>query len=575
MSARAARLLPVSFAAALCVAVAAPGAADEPEVAEIRAEHRDGQTFVTWRDAAQGEAGKAFRYRLLRADAPITAENADRAEVAIRGILWQSGKQFGYAFNEQDRLDPEKPTAVIRAGGDPLPVGSGLAVRTVTRPGKSWYAVLATDPNDKPVGSVVPGKSATVAGIDETVAPLAPIQLGDGRDRGRYASLNSVTGKEGLPLTVVLHASQGQGGGPSDHGDLYYYWANRDMGWRDGLPGYLTVHERRFPEGNHLFLQSRDAIEHPSGTRALETYWFGYFCVPQGADHAEPRAYPFTERRMLWLIDWTAAKYQVDRERIYAGGGSMGAWGSTTFALRHPEIFAAVHPDRPRTRQRGLPSLVQRAANAPALMDDGRTDYFERMDMVRFVAGHPADLPFFGWACGRRDGFASWQEQIDMVRALTRAHHGFAFSWNDGDHSSGSQAMAAIRTQYPPERFARNRSYPAFGRSSLDDDLGNGDPKDGDPAGGINLGFEWTDVVDEEFRWSASIRNTLAKQSFTVDVTPRRCQSFKPRPDEPLEVTVGTMPPRAVRTDSHGLATAEQLPLPANEATRVTFVRKR
>jgi hypothetical protein len=30
----------------------------------------------------------------------------------------------------------------------------------------------------------------------------------------------------------------------------------------------------------------------------------------------------------------------------------------------------------------------------------------------------------------------------------------------------------------------------------------------------------------------------------------------------------------ALRTDANGLATAEQIPLPANEATRVTFVRK-
>ena len=49
--------------------------------------------------------------------------------------------------------------------------------------------------------------------------------------------------------------------------------------------------------------------------------------------------------------------------------------------------------------------------------------------------------------------------------------------------------MARIAKYYPPERFARNHSYPAFSNSSIDQKFGNGDPKDGDLEGGINLGF--------------------------------------------------------------------------------------
>ena len=53
------------------------------------------------------------------------------------------------------------------------------------------------------------------------------------------------------------------------------------MGYRDGLPGVFSVEERREKAGNYLLLRIRAAIEHPSGTRAMETYWFGYSCVPQ------------------------------------------------------------------------------------------------------------------------------------------------------------------------------------------------------------------------------------------------------------------------------------------------------
>jgi hypothetical protein len=39
-------------------------------------------------------------------------------------------------------------------------------------------------------------------------------------------------------------------------------------------------------------------------------------------------------------------------------------------------------------------------------MNDSKTDHFTRMDMVKFAADHADDLPFFGWCCGRRNGFA-------------------------------------------------------------------------------------------------------------------------------------------------------------------------
>src|SRR6185503_10937065 len=118
------------------------------------------------------------------------------------------------------------------------------------------------------------------------------------------------------------------------------------MGYRDGLQGSFHVCESR--DRQELLLTAFESLENPAGgplNTCFETYWFGYLCVPQWADHKEPRAYPFTENRMRWIIDWVARKYDVDVNRIYASGGSMGAWGSTTFAFRHPELFAAIHPN--------------------------------------------------------------------------------------------------------------------------------------------------------------------------------------------------------------------------------------
>jgi hypothetical protein len=553
---------------------ACPVAAADHEVTNIEAVYRHGQTFVTWKDVAEGETGAAFRYSLYRSDKPITQENLAKAELCYQGVLNNSAKLFGSAFNSKDRLDPNKPTAILEEGGKPLPLWSGLAVHTVRRDGKAYYAVVATDDKLKPLTKIVLGKSAMIEPVDEKVTPIQPIKLHDSKSRGPYSPQTLISGQKGLPLRVELHASQGQGGGAGDYGDYYLYFATADMGWRDGLPGVFSVEERRSKAGNALVLRSRDAIEHPNGKSAMETYWFGYLCVPQLATHAEPRAYPYTERRMEWLSDWVVKKYEADPERVTASGGSMGAWGSTTYGFRHPERFAAVYPNRPRTRQRGLPSLVGTVGkDKRVLTDDGKTDYFERMDMVKFAAEHADDLPFVGWCCGRHDGFATWQEQLDFAKALSEARHGFAFAWNNGDHSSGAQPMEKVVKFYPPERFARNQSYPAFRNSSLDDDPGKGDPKEGALEGGINLGFVWKEVVDEPGKWSVRLSNELAKADMTVDVTPRRCQKFKPKPGETVKWQASTGSSGTATVDGKGLVTIPQIALSPGKETVLTISR--
>jgi hypothetical protein len=302
----------------------------------------------------------------------------------------------------------------------------------------------------------------------------------------------------------------------------------------------------------------------------METYWFGYWCVPQGAKHDEPRVYPFTENQLVWMTGWAVQHYGADPDRVTMGGSSSGAVGSMNVGFRHPELFAAVYPSVGRVRRVPAVALEGKLPrDNAAVMADGKTLYYDRVDGPRFAAEHAGDLPFLGWACGRRDGYATWQEHIDMVKALTDAHHGFAFSWNNGNHGEGGRAMGLITKYYPQEKFARNRSYPAFGNSSLDHKMGNGDPQDGDLEGGINLGFDWTEVLDEPGRWAVTLANDLAKQDMTVDVTPRRCEKFRPRPGDRLEWTTSTGGSGVAVPDPHGLVTVPKVVLQPGKTTRL------
>jgi hypothetical protein len=549
-----------------------PAALGSAKVTGIAVSHHDGQSFITWTDAAPGPDGQQYRYSLYRSDQPITESSLTSAQLIAWGIVNASGKLFGTDFTPAARLDPNQPTAITREGGTRLPQGSGLWVHTAKTREVAFYAVVVTDMNLARLSKVVPGENATTTGIQENPAPLEPIKLYDARERPEAAAGPPLTSLRGLPLSLKLHASESGGGGARPVGDYYLYFGNEQMGYRDGMPGVFSVEDVADGGMRRLDLFTRDAILRADGKGALETFWFGYYCSPQWAPKTPPRAYPFTEQRLLWLIDWTIKRYGVDRNRIYAGGYSMGGWGTATFALRHPEIFAAVYPAMPRMRQRGLSALAPRASDEAASMSDGR-DYFDRMDMVKFVKEYRGELPFMAWSIARHDGFATWKEQLDMVKAMTATHRGFAFAWNNGNHGDGTAPMSTLTKYYPSAKFRRDQSYPAFAKSSIDADPGDGDPEHGDKEGGINLGFVWDAPSETEDSWTAKIGNDLASRDMTVDVTPRRAQHFHLPPGTVVRWQSSTGGLGTVTADENGIVTIPRVVIHSGQRTTITVTR--
>jgi hypothetical protein len=149
-----------------------------------------------------------------------------------------------------------------------------------------------------------------------------------------------------------------------------------------------------------------------------------------------------------------------------------------------------------------------------------------------------------------------------------------SFSWNNGGHDIvGARAIQEVYKYYPPSLFARDRSYPAFGNSAMNSDMGEGDRTDGDLVGGINLGFRFSDVVDEPGRWSVKLSNDLAKAEMTVDVTPRRRQQFKPKPGETFRWTNAAGGEGETAADQWGLVTITRVRIKPGEGTTLTISR--
>jgi len=580
-----------------------------PPVTGIRAINQNGQTFITWTDAAAGAAGANYRYNVYRSHSPITDASSLKSATLIQvGVLNNSGQMAGqFPYTQATRQDPNKAMSIIEQGscggpagynvcGEALPAFTGLAVHTPfsgvgptgasaqasatrsdhERGTTSYYCVITTDrthaQKDSPVS---PGGNSTTAPLREEPASMVPLKYYDSNDAGHraQASSTSISGTQNLPLWLNLHASGGCAGA-MQFGDLYQWWGDSSEGYQEGVQNVFAVYEDHSTSSfgqRTLIALPCDTVWTADGLGQLETFWFGYLWNGTGPTYA----YASTEYKLAWLLKWTIAHYGADPNRIYGFGSSMGGWGSSTWSLRHPEIFAAVFAQMPRFEEVEVASMVTKGytnAAPSTLMSDGDTHYVTRQNTVNWVQsrGCGAPLPFIGWGIGRNDGYATWQEQVDMVNALKACRYGFAFDWNNGTHSDGPAAALIVSKQYRTT-FLKNASYPAFTNSSLDNNPGSGSPTDGDLSGCINCGFTWASVTDTQTAWSASISNSKNTATMSVDITPRNTQRFAVGPGMMVAWTSSAGQAGTLVADQYGLVTAPRVVLNAGSSTTVAF----
>ena len=148
--------------------------------------------------------------------------------------------------------------------------------------------------------------------------------------------------------------------------------------------------------------------------------------------------------------------------------------GQALGVARSARPVAVSRADRP-LREAGRPPGWATPRPTRRSLPDG-TPGPEHHDSIAFAQAHPEDLPFLGWSVGRQDGFATWQEHVEMVATMTATRHDFAFSCNDGDHSSGVAAGDAIAMWYPQERFAQTPTRRRGDRPVRDHAPPPGDP---------------------------------------------------------------------------------------------------
>ncbi|MFP4055988.1 MAG: hypothetical protein ACLF0G_03875 [Candidatus Brocadiia bacterium] len=461
----------------------------------------------------------AITYRVYRHSERITAANIGQAE-RIAEVEPLSGLDKdvyrihfkGEYLDQWEDPDSPIPTYCV-ARGEPLAHGEGLYVHTPHQPGRAYYAVTTALGGTENLAQV--GEANSLAEpVDEQPATPQPVLQWMQEDRYRKET------PEGW----------------------YRYWAAPPYA---NLPGgsyrVAMAVGPEFQEPGPLSIGSisgtfnvRESIRVPPPDRVTflverQLHWLPALFYNEGRGTlrgaSECRVDYFSERYMLFMIQWVMGRYRIDRSRITGG--------LLHFGLRHPEIFTRmsfgrytatydyrIAPGGPR-----MPTVL-----GPRGIETTRgEDAWKMYSVAEYVKAYPGrDIPFL--LCisgtGKDRGHTSefgWQDDPRGWAGLAAARQPFVASWSLQPPRDLTQAF---------DRMRWDVSLPAFSNCSLDNNPGNGDPADGDYYGCINGWLLWSDTeqTDQPDRWEITVWviNSCPEDACTVDVTPRRCRRFRP-----------------------------------------------
>jgi hypothetical protein len=543
-------------------------------ISGITATPRGGQIFLTWQEAdtPPGATFSVYRHDRPIVDLGVATRIAWRIEPHSARDWWADPASFdvkkpsaapvGYRLDAGARLDPSH----------------GLFVYTVEPgdPTHLYFAVTLTGADGHESRDLTSGNAT--AAIEAQPGPILAFWQHDTDEPPPGA------GKD-RALWMRLH-----GRGSVVPNMEYLAFGDRHLGWRPGLAFKFSV----TLDDQTVFIQPTDrtwvgparAPSTNARAPAIWTFWYGYnsrIDDPDAMATGVPTNY--TERRLLWILDFVGRRYQPDRNRFYLSGSSMGGCGTLSFGFRHPDLFAALHAhvpivsytyEKPTSAHRLEQACWTGPIPANLLTDEG-VPLLDRMDAVRTVRESPGQLPFLFMVNGRKDTSIPWHNNPPFYRAMNASRRALVAYWDEGTHpTAGVGAPDDIKAwEKRLRRFKLTESYPAFSNTSSNSNPGEGPATDGDPVGWINRGFDWRDIVDQPDRYeiTLSLEHPGIVYPVTTDVTLWRLQRFSVAAGDRVRWSVGSMSGDSVTVDRNGGVTITGVTFASPQPLRLTLER--
>jgi dienelactone hydrolase len=326
---------------------------------------------------------------------------------------------------------------------------------------------------------------------------------------------------KGRPLQVVLHSA-----GHSGDAVLKQSFQKPDWFHNVGLPDQYV-----------LYLDCR---------KNMGDWWWG---AKNDIKGAYKDSYTPAEKRILTTIEWVIEKYQIDRNRVYLSGVSMGGSGSLGIGMCRGDIFAAVN------------------VTVPAGVDHVQARLFDQT-----VPDPPVCINFSSY----RDSWSKGQELLVNECAEKRYHLVFAFGPHG--HNGSVAGYHAAAKAFPWREVRKDEAYAVFTKASTDKQWPGFDKNHNSGNGQIGALFRSKSLKDTPKLFQMELKMVTKEEvgakedlptSATAEVSIRRLQNLKLGPKQGkwiLKRGDTTLGSGKVSPDANGLLTIGELPLSTEPA---------
>jgi hypothetical protein len=594
-----------------------------PAVADVKARHRAGLTFITWKEledpfgpklpvldelraaAQRSDSARQVRYRIYRHSRPIDRQSIAQAELLaevaplsaynVRGVspdhvIHQRQRRAiddglfarGIA-HEPFEVSPQSAEmgqiAVERLAiedGTPLPPGVGLYVHQGESPGKAFYAVVTCIDGVANMVDLTSG-AGLAEPLAEDVGPGEPVFQ-------KIEDLKVFYDYPGQRMHYVQWCSPATAGtlrSPAANlPNQYYNWSVYvPPGAERKDPLALGIY---FHDWRGLYLRARwphlpDQILVATNDAPWPSFGYGYHeSLGTLKSFGEGMVRDYTAVRIDQFVAWVKRKHAIDPARISCHGlGTLGGTAAVHFGLRHAEATAlvvagyfdanpgactATVPSDQRQLRTHLPEMeAVWGKQAWAVKTVGGKSIWSDRDLTSLVLSNRRQRLPF-LSIGAGTSSAVWAQQNPFMKALLEARQPFIAEFDWG----GSPP------RYGPTYVRRDQLMLAQHPAKMD--FADRDywakAKVGYSSGGaINSNLSWQPdgVIDTPERLEVA-------GDFSGAVTLRNARQFVLIPNEKVRWTLDT----GQRDKRGGEAAADQdgiLTIPGLSRGKITITR--
>lgn len=255
------------------------------------------------------------------------------------------------------------------------------------------------------------------------------------------------------------------------------------------------------------------------------------------------------ENRVVGTVKWVMETYDIDPNRVYLCGNSMGGSGALGIGLRHGDLFAAVKANVPA----GIEHVSNRLYFPPASVPAGL-----KLPDPPVVVDYSAQNDQWSIGHGR------------FVKAMNDRKYPLFFYWGPFGHANNHARILGVNdliNSFDWLNVKKNEAYAVFSNASCNDPLPWPDNLSSTAAGQVNAFFRWKTMADTESRFEMQLYLVSEKdltttftipKAATADVSLRRLQRLEIEPGQMVQWQYGKTGGE-ISADADGLITIPDL----------------